>query len=49
MGAQMVALSEGMALAEKCDLDQVTLLELRFRTLKIFEFFRIFSLAKYCI
>merc|ERR1712130_878946 len=28
MGAQMVALSEGMALAEKCDLDQVTLLEI---------------------
>ena len=31
MGAQMAALSEGMALAEKCDLDQVTLLEARFR------------------
>jgi len=28
MGAQMAALSEGMALAEKCDLDQVTLLEI---------------------
>lgn len=28
MGAQMCALSEGMALAEKCDLDQVTLLEI---------------------
>lgn len=28
MGAQMSALAEGMALAEKCDLDQVTLLEI---------------------
>lgn len=28
MGAHMTALSEGMALAEKCDLDQVTLLEI---------------------
>ncbi|CAG5105888.1 Oidioi.mRNA.OKI2018_I69.chr1.g2541.t1.cds [Oikopleura dioica] len=28
MGAQMAALAEGMALAEKCDLDQVTLLEI---------------------
>ena len=31
MGAHMCALSEGMALAEKCDLDQVTLLELWFQ------------------
>ena len=36
MGAQMVALSEGMALAEKCDLDQVTLLELQFQLLLYF-------------
>ena len=27
MGAQMAALAEGMALAERCELDQVTLLE----------------------
>ena len=27
MGAHMAALAEGMALAERCDLDQVTLLE----------------------
>jgi 3-hydroxyisobutyrate dehydrogenase-like beta-hydroxyacid dehydrogenase len=29
MGAQMAALAEGMALAERCELDQVTLLEVR--------------------
>ena len=27
MGAHMAALAEGMALAEKCDLDPLTLLE----------------------
>ena len=29
MGAHMAALAEGMALAEKCDLDPLTLLEVR--------------------
>ena len=29
MGAHMAALAEGMALAEKCDLDPLTLLEVK--------------------
>ena len=31
MGAHMAALAEGMALAEKCDLDPLTLLEVFFK------------------